>query len=139
MEAAELRTHADALRKAASDQQAEMERLLEELVMTESHASQPDGVAAVAQKVVERLSPAGFRDNPVPGSDVSQLPLWLRELMLPGCDYGKIADVRRLSLPGVGEPVLILADLDTAFLPGITRDFPYTTKGDVASGPGIAD
>ncbi len=116
-----------------------MERLLEELVMTESHASQPDGVAAVAQNVVERLSAAGFRENPVLRPDVSQLPLWLRELMLPGFDYGKVSDVRRLTLAGAGDPVLILADLDTAFLPGITREFPYTTKGDVASGPGIAD
>ena len=139
MEAAELRILAHALRQAASAQQAEMERLLEQLVMTESHASQPEGVSAVAHTVVARLEAAGFRDNPVARPDTSQLPLWLRELMLPGFDYEKIADVRRLTLPGAGDPVLILADLDTAFLPGITREFAFTTQGDRASGPGIAD
>jgi glutamate carboxypeptidase len=137
--AGELAAVAHELRAHAARQQPYLEDLLKALVETESHASQPQGVDAVARMVLEPLERMGFRSTPTARPDLSRRPPWLRELMLPGFDYDRIADVRRLTLPGIGEPVLVLADLDTAFLPGITREFSFSTNHDLAFGPGIAD
>jgi glutamate carboxypeptidase len=59
--------------------------------------------------------------------------------MLPGHDHNDLGDVWTLHREGAGHRVLILGDLDTAFLPGSSASFPYAVKGDQARGPGIAD
>ena len=128
-----------ALKDRADAHRPFLEALLRTLVVTESHASQRDGVDAVGGLVAEPLERAGFNVERVRPDGRRDLPRWLTDLMLPGHDYGEIGDVWRLRRTGTGERVLILGDLDTAFLPGSSSAFPYRVDGDRAIGPGAAD
>jgi glutamate carboxypeptidase len=132
------RAAAELKARAAADRPY-LEGLLRTLVGTESHASQRDGVNAVAGLVAEPLARTGFGVEQIRSDGGRDLPGWLTDVMLPGHDYGEIGDVWRLDREGTGKRVLILGDLDTAFLPGSSRSFPYRVDGDRAIGPGVAD
>jgi len=139
MDVAELAIAGADLRAGVNAYRPYLESLLEKLVRTESHASQPDGVNAVGSLVAEPLEQAGFtieRIGPRPGHDP---PGWLADLMLPGQGYSSIGDVWQLHRDGADRRVLILGDLDTAFLPDCSETFAYRTEGDAAFGPGVAD
>lgn len=131
--------HARGLRDAVLRDRSYLLGLLETLVRTESHASQPAGVNAVGETVALSMQHSGFTYErlrpPPPRSDSA----WLAEIMLPGGDFAGIGDVWRLERPGEGAPVLLLGDLDTAFPAGSGSKFPFRVDGDLAYGPGIAD
>lgn len=134
-----LATAAAELQKRADAHRPRLETLLKALVVTESHASQQAGVNAVGGLVAEPLEAAGFTVERIRPTRTNELPRWLTDVMLPGHDYEDVGDVWRLRRAGVGERVLILGDLDTAFLPGSSTSFPYRVEGDRAIGPGVAD
>ena len=59
---------------------------------------------------------------------------------MPGQDPARLADHRVARKKGTGAGrVLILGDMDTAFLPGGPERLPFRVEGDRALGPGIAD
>lgn len=139
MDAADFAVAGSALRARVDEYRPYLESLLERLVRTESHASQPDGVNTVGSLIAEPLEQAGFiveRVERRPGDDP---PAWLSDLMLPGQAYSSVGDVWQLHRDGADRGVLVLGDLDTAFLPGCSETFPYRTEGDAAFGPGVAD
>lgn len=108
-----------------------------DLVQTESHASQPEGVNSVGMRIATLLERNGFTVERLAGQ--TQAAAWLTELMLPEHEYRGLGDVWHLHRDGVGQRILILGDLDTAFLPGCLQRFPYHVAGDIAFGPGVAD
>lgn len=114
--------------------------LLETLVGIESHASQPDGVRAVAETVSEELALAGFTVEHVPPPPVAARDRWLESIMLPELDYSSIAEavIARKGFGGGGR-VLLLGDLDTSFTEGTLRSFPFRVEDGRAYGPGVAD
>jgi glutamate carboxypeptidase len=130
---------ADELRAAVVAQRAELRQLLAELVAIESHASQPEGVARVADAVLRLLEGIGFVWEHRRGFAVAEDDRWLAQLMLPGFDYARVADVVVGTRPGAAPRVLLLADLDTAFEPGAGSRFPLRIEGERAYGPGVAD
>jgi glutamate carboxypeptidase len=139
MESADLAAAAADLGERARAQRPYLEELLQALVQTESHASQPAGVDAVGALVAEPLERAGFSVERIHKRASHTAPTWLTDVMLPGHDHNDLGDAWILRRDGAGARVLILGDLDTAFLPGSSTSFPYTVDGDVARGPGIAD
>lgn len=114
--------------------------LLERLVGVESHASQPDGVRAVAEIVSEQLALAGFEVETVVPPPVPAHDRWLESIMLPELGYADIAKVMvaRRNGDGAGR-VLLLGDLDTSFRSGSLETFPFRLHGGLAYGPGVAD
>jgi glutamate carboxypeptidase len=139
MNGADLTAAAAVLRERAQAQLPYLEELLRALVQTESHASQPAGVNAVGELVAQPLQRAGFAAERIRKSSAPSEPNWLTDVMLPGHDHNDLGDVWTLHRVGRGARVLILGDLDTAFLPGSSTSFPYMVDGDSARGPGIAD
>lgn len=139
MQGAGLATAAAELRQRADAHLPYLQGLLKTLVQTESHASQPIGVNAVGQLVAAPLERAGFSVDRVAKEPSISSDRWLTDIMLPCHDYGDLGDVWRLRRAGARGRVLILGDLDTAFLPGSSTSFPYEVDGDRAVGPGIAD
>jgi glutamate carboxypeptidase len=120
--------------------QAEMVRLLGELVQIESHASQPNGVDRVGDLVSTRLNAAGFSVERARGAIVPIEDAWLAELMLPGTAYDSVADARVARKSGSGDGrALLLADLDTSYDPGCSTRFPFRVDETRAYGPGAAD
>lgn len=120
--------------------QTALVELLGQLVVTESHAAQPAGVARVASLVIEQLSPLGFCFT-----EVAQRPLpesldWLAELMSPGIPYSQLgathSGFRRGEQHG---RLLLLGDLDTAFPPGSPTGGDFRIEGGKVFGPGVAD
>ena len=112
-----------------------------ELCGIESHATQPDGVDAVGDRVCHELEALGYVTTRTRGERVPPDRRWLEEVMLPGgYDPTRLAPHRVARKAGTGSGrVLILGDLDTAFLPGVTQRFAFRRDGDRALGPGIAD
>jgi glutamate carboxypeptidase len=128
---------AKTLRTAISTQEPALPGLLAELVSIESHATQPEGVAAVARVVERELAPAGFTWERRRGT-VAAEP-WLADLMLPGTDYDSVADVLVGRRPGGPGRALLLGDLDTSYEAGAAARFPFRIEGGRAFGPGVAD
>jgi len=114
--------------------------LLEELAAIESHATQREGVEAVGDVIARELDQAGFTTCRASGARVPAGDRWVEDLMLPGFDFAGLAAhrVSRKTGPGRGR-VLILGDLDTAFLPGAGARFPFRVADGRAYGPGVAD
>lgn len=131
---------AEALQRFLSDHAAQMVDLLRELVSIESHATQPDGVNAVGDRVAALLTVVGYTHERRPGAEIPLGDAWLADLLLPEGDYAAVADVRilRKKSPGTGR-VLLLGDLDTSYEAGASRRFPFRIDGRRALGPGIAD
>ena len=114
--------------------------LLERLVTIESHASQPDGVRAVAAEVSGELALAGLTVERIAPPPVAEGERWMEKIMLPELGYGQIAEVlvARADLGGAGS-VLLLGDLDTSFQAGILERFSFSVEDGRAFGPGTAD
>ncbi len=130
---------AKGLRAAIASRRGEALDLLASLVGIESHASQPEGVAAAGRAVEDALAECGISWERVRGPAPPPEDAWLADLMLPGVAYERVADVHVGRRVGRGSRVLLLGDLDTAFPAGSTLRFPYRTDGRRAYGPGIAD
>lgn len=127
------------LAAAASAEQMWAEALLADLVSTESHATQIDGVNAVGARVAAELADTGFEIRRTPPQLGSELPEWLAAVMLPDDGRYAVGDVWLAKRSGEGGTALLLGDLDTAFLPGALERFPYQRSGTKARGPGVAD
>jgi glutamate carboxypeptidase len=97
-------------------------------------------VEAVGGVIARELDAIGFTTRRVPGARVPDGERWVESLMLPGFDFDGLAAhrVSRKAGPGRGR-VLILGDLDTAFLPGAAARFPFRVADGRAYGPGVAD
>ncbi|HEY7138820.1 MAG TPA: M20/M25/M40 family metallo-hydrolase [Methylomirabilota bacterium] len=128
------------LRDHLESRQAVCLGLLEELAGIESYATQREGVEAVGDVIARELDAIGFTTRRVPGARVPDAERWVEPLMLPGFDFAELAAhrVSRKTGPGRGR-VLILGDLDTAFLPGAAARFPFRVADGRAYGPGVAD
>ncbi|MGH2441724.1 MAG: M20/M25/M40 family metallo-hydrolase [Chloroflexota bacterium] len=130
----------DALAEELRPRARDMLAFLEELVHIESHATQVSGVDRIAGLLSRALMNAGFEVERVRGQKIQPANVWLSELMLPGFDYGSLADVRIARKAGIGSGrALLLADLDTSYEPGSLARFPFRTEDARALGPGIAD
>ena len=113
--------------------------LLEELVVTESHATHPAGVAAVAATLAAELAPMGFSLEATPQSPVPASLHWLEELFSPGIPYTDLGATYSAHAAGSRGRLLLLGDLDTAFPVGALVDTPFRIEDGRAFGPGIAD
>jgi glutamate carboxypeptidase len=113
--------------------------VLADLVGTESHPSQRDGVQRVGATVTSFLDAAGFVTERVPRPPLDPDVRWLAEVLCPEVAYEDMADPFVARRPGSGPPVLLLGDLDTAFPPGSVSRFPFDVTGGRATGPGVAD
>lgn len=131
---------ARALREYLDSQQDALLGLTAELCGIESHATQPDGVDAVGDRISRELEAVGYATARTRGERVPSDRRWLEEVMLPGHDPTRLGHHRVARKTGAGSGrVLILGDMDTAFPPGITARFAFRRDGDRALGPGIAD
>lgn len=128
---------ARALTAAIQRRRTELLDLLGILVAIESHATQPDGVRRVGAAVAAELEAAGFTCESVPGRQLAGADAWLTDLMLPGHDYGDVAELVVARREGTGPAVMLLGDLDTSYTPDAL--FPYRVEDGRAYGPGIAD
>jgi glutamate carboxypeptidase len=129
---------ASTLRSYLESRQAAMLEFVKELVDIESYATQTGGTDAVGDRICERLESAGYTTERTHGEPLPPEQQWLEEFMLPGYDRSKLGFQRVARIKGNGHGrVLVLGDLDTAFLPG--KGFPFRVEGDRAYGPGIAD
>lgn len=106
----------------------------------ESHASQPEGVRAVAGVVAGELELAGLAVERVSAPSVPPEAGWLEPIMLPELEYSRVAEivVARGDL-GCAGSALLVADLDTSYPAGTLERFPFRVEGGVAFGPGVAD
>jgi glutamate carboxypeptidase len=128
------------IRRYLKDQKKAMLRFLEELVLIKSHPTEPEGTNAVGDAVCRELENVGFSTRRVSGERVPAKKRWLEEVMIPGYDQQKLGYHRigKFRTKGKGR-ILLLGDLDTAFLPAKWRQFSFHLKGERAIGPGVAD
>jgi glutamate carboxypeptidase len=99
--------------------QAEMTRLLAEIVDIESPSDDPAAVARLASRLSEPLRALGL--------DVEQVPV-------PGA-----GPILRARTPGGRRPVMLLGHLDTVWPMGTTARRPATVHDGVLRGPGAYD
>ncbi len=131
---------ARAIRQYLDSERRAILGLVEELVRIDSHATVPEGVNAVGDVVCRELEAVGYATERARGAPLGPEQRWLEEFMLPGYDPSRLGDHRVVRKAGSGRGrVLLLGDLDTAYLPGGPRRFPFRVEGDRAYGPGIAD
>lgn len=127
-----------ALRSYLEAQRPAMLRFVQELVEIDSYATQPGGTNAVGDRLCRELEGSGYITERAHGKPLPPEEKWLEEFMLPGFDRSQLGDQRVARWRGTGHGrALLLGDMDTAFLPG--KGFPFSTAGDRAYGPGIAD
>ena len=95
--------------------------MLAEIVDQESGPTDSDGVRAVYDSLMRRLSPLGFEAKHIPteGPDV-----------LIADRQGRHSGRRR---------VLLIGHADTVFAHGTVAERPFRTEGGMAFGPGVAD
>jgi glutamate carboxypeptidase len=98
-----------------------MRELLRELVEIESPSSSPDGVAAVAERLVEALAPCGLACERLPVEGAGPL---LRA---------------RSEAARSRPPLVLLGHLDTVWPLGTLQRRPVRLEGDVLFGPGSYD
>lgn len=114
--------------------------LLEQLVVIESHAAHPAGVAAVAAVLVAELDPVGFSIEETAQRPIPPSQRWLEELFSPGVPYTDLGSTYSGLGPGASPgQLLLLGDLDTAFPFGSLSENPFRVENKRAYGPGIAD
>jgi glutamate carboxypeptidase len=99
------------------ERQGEMTALLSELVAIESPSTDPEGVAALARRISQELSPLGLAPELVPASG-----------------SGPILRAR-----GGERPVMLLGHLDTVWDLGTLGARPARIEGDRYFGPGAYD
>ncbi len=135
-----MRNEAQAIAGWLKGERTRLFELLEQLVITESHAAHPAGVAAVAATLATELTPVGFSLEATPQRPVTPSLRWLEELFSPGIPYTDLGATYSGFAAGA-EPgrLLLLGDLDTAFPVGALADTPFRIEAGRAYGPGIAD
>lgn len=112
---------------------------LERLVGIDSQWSSPDGVRVLAGTVTRALDPLGFTAAREPHPAIDPERRWVAELLAPGADLGALAETHVYRRDGSGDPVLVLADADTAFRGGADAESAFRVDGDRAYGTGVAD
>ncbi len=131
---------ASVIRSYLESRKKDMLNFVEKLVQIKSHAIQPQGTNAVGDEVCRELEAIGFVTERVRGKRIHPALQWLEEFMLPGHDITNLGDHRIARWQGAGQgKVLVLGDLDTAFLPDKWKDFTFHIRDERAYGPGIAD
>jgi glutamate carboxypeptidase len=130
---------AQTIRRWLDRERPRLVELLELLVVTESHAAHPAGVAAVAETLAAELAPVGFSLEATPQSPVPASLHWLEGIFSPGIPYTDLGATYSGVAAGTGGRLLLLGDLDTAFPVGALADAPFRIESGRAYGPGIAD
>ncbi len=131
---------ASVIRGYLDSREKDMLSFVEKLVQINSHGTQPEGTNAVGDAICRELEAIGFVTERVRGKRLPPAQQWIEECMLPDYDFTNLGDHRIARWQGAGQgKVLVLGDLDTAFLPDKWRDFTFHIQGDKAYGPGIAD
>jgi glutamate carboxypeptidase len=131
---------ASIIRAYLDSRKNEMLGFVEKLVRTNSHGTQPEGTNEIGDMICQEMEAVGFKTERARGNRVPPTQQWIEEMMLPGYDHTKLGDHRIGRWQGDGHgKVLLLGDLDTAFLPEKWKDFTFHIKGEKAYGPGIAD
>ena len=103
-----------------ASRRGEMEALLEAIVNIDSPSADPAGTNAVAEVLAEFLRR--------PGIAVERIPV------------AGAGDVLKATVAGgSGAPVILMGHRDTVFPNGTAAKRPFTRRGDVATGPGVAD
>jgi glutamate carboxypeptidase len=105
------------------DHEAEMLRLLEEVVNIDSGSKNKTGVDRVGAAFREHLEHAGIRTRTFPQSAHGDCVL----AEVPGTDDAQ------------SSYVLLLGHMDTVFPEGTARERPFRIDGHTAYGPGVAD
>ena len=118
---------------------AAMLEFVKELVDIESYATQTGGTNAVGDRMCQRLESARLHDRARAWRAARRRSSsGSRNSCSPATTAAQLGFQRVARIKGNGRGrVLVLGDLDTAFLPG--KGFPFRLEGDRAFGPGIAD
>ncbi|GAF13528.1 acetylornithine deacetylase/succinyl-diaminopimelate desuccinylase [Bacillus sp. JCM 19046] len=100
--------------------QARMLELLQDLVNIDSDSYNKTGVDQVGKRMIEAYKGIGFKAT-----------------LLPEKEYGNHIVLRDDA--AINPSILVLAHMDTVFPKGTTATRPFSTEGDYAFGPGVAD
>lgn len=112
--------------------------LLAELVAIPSHCTQPDGIAAMADRLGGELAALGFSALQAPPAE-RRAPPWAEGVLSPDVAFEDLADPVVWHRPGSGRgELLILGDLDAA-LPWAPEECRLAVDGGRAVGPAVAD
>ena len=118
--------------------------LVESLVGIDSQWSNTPGVRRKGEEVAQWLQHLEFTADFVPQPEVPTDLRWVAEILAPGVRYETLAPtvvarrVGRGRLAGMPS-VLLLGDLDTAFVGGTDGETPFRVEGDRILGTGVAD
>ena len=115
---------------AAQAQQQGVLDTMRDLVNIESGSKDPEGVARIAALVAERLKQQGGKVEIITPTDIFRMD----------DTPEKIGPMVHAEFTGTGtKKIMLIAHMDTVYLPGMLKDQPYRVEGDKAYGLGIAD
>lgn len=115
---------------AAQAQQQGVLDTMRDLVNIESGSKDPEGVARIAALVAERLTQQGGKVEIITPTDIFRMD----------DTPEKIGPMVHAEFTGTGtRKIMLIAHMDTVYLPGMLKDQPYRVEGDKAYGLGIAD
>jgi len=115
---------------AAQAQQQGVLDTMRDLVNIESGSKDPAGVARIAALVAERLKEQGGKVEIITPTDIFRMD----------DTPEKIGPMVHAEFTGTGtRKIMLIAHMDTVYLPGMLKDQPYRVEGDKAYGLGIAD
>ncbi|MYZ42374.1 M20/M25/M40 family metallo-hydrolase [Schauerella aestuarii] len=115
---------------AAQAQQQDVLDTMRDLVNIESGSKDPEGVAKIAALVAERLKQQGGKVEIITPTDIFRMD----------DTPEKIGPMVHAEFAGTGtKKIMLIAHMDTVYLPGMLKDQPYRVEGDKAYGLGIAD
>ncbi len=115
---------------AAKAQRQPLLDTLRDLVNIESGSKDPEGVAKVAALVAQRLKDLGGTVEIITPTDVFRMDDTPQ----------KIGPMVHAEFKGTGtKNIMLIAHMDTVYMPGMLKDQPFKVEGERAYGLGIAD
>lgn len=119
-----------AIHSAAQAQQQPMLDTMRDLVNIESGSKDPEGLEKIAALIASRLKEQGGKVEIITPTDVYRMD----------DTPEKVGQMVHAEFKGTGtKKIMLIAHMDTVYLPGMLKDQPFRVDGDRAYGLGISD